>query len=102
MDTPLVVGRVGEDIMENIELSGEMVRRVIKIIEADEDKREMVLGLMDHLDIRRGQSVWSEVREHIGPWVLARPGMEEVSMEIVERVVGIIRTNSIKWEQQCD
>ena len=101
MDTPLVVGRVSENIMENIELSGEMVRRVIEIIEADEDKREMVLGLMDHLDTRRGQSVWSEVREHIGPWVLARPGMEEVSMEMVERVVGIIRTNSIKWDSSA-
>ena len=100
VDTPLVVGTVGEDVMENIELSGEMVRRVIEIIEADEDMRERVLGLMDHLDIRRGQAVWDEVREHIGPWVLARPGMEEVSLETVERVVGIIRTNSIKWDQQ--
>ena len=99
VDKPLVVGTVGEDVMENIELSGEMVRMVIEIIEADEDRREMVLGLMDHLDTRRGQAVWDEVREHIGPWVLARPGMEEVSLETVERVVGVIRTNSIKWER---
>ena len=99
LDRPLVVGRVAEDVMENIELSGEAVRRVIEVIEADEDRSEAVLRLQGHLETRRRQPVWAEVRDYIGPWVLARPGMEEVSLEMVERVVAILRTNSIKWEE---
>ena len=40
VDTPLVVGRVTEDVMENIEHSGEVVRRLIEIMETDEDMKK--------------------------------------------------------------
>ena len=69
----------------------------MNLMEADEIKRELILKLGGHLGVRRQQGVWREVTEFIHPWVAAQPGMQGTSLDTVETIVGIIRTNSIRW-----
>ena len=69
----------------------------MNLMEADEIKRELILKLGGHLGVRRQQAVWREVTEFIHPWVAAHPGMQGTSLDTVETIVGIIRTNSIRW-----
>ena len=69
----------------------------MNLMEADKIKRELILKLGGHLGVRRPQGVWREVTEFIHPWVAAQPGMQGTSLDTVETIVGIIRTNSIRW-----
>ena len=80
-----------------IECVSRLLLSVMNLMEADEIKRELILKLGGHLGVRRQQGVWREVTEFIHPWVAAQPGMQGTSLDTVETIVGIIRTNSIRW-----
>ena len=80
-----------------IECVSRLLLSVMNLMEADEIKRELILKLGGHLGVRRQQGVWREVTEFIHPWVTAQHGMEGTSLDTVETIVGIIRTNSIRW-----
>ena len=72
------------------------VIRVLRKMKEDPEVMEMVLRLMDHLEERRGEEMWTDVTEHLVPWVTSH-GFADVEPELMERIVGIIRTNSVKW-----
>ena len=58
----------------------------------------MVDRLMDHLDLRRGDaSKWDFVKLRTLPLILDQCGLQ-CDPELVERIIGIFRTNSVKWE----
>lgn len=99
VDTPCVIGHTSEDIMENIRMTGEVVIEILDVIKEDESRGQMILNLSDHLEARRKENVWREVTDFIVPWVTSQPGKEKVSSEMIERIVGITRTNSIKWSR---
>ena len=72
------------------------VIRILDNIRNNPDVMEMVLRLMDHLEERRKEDIWSDVTEHLIPFVTSL-GYENVAPELLEKIVGIIRTNSVKW-----
>ena len=72
------------------------VIRILRKMREDPEVMEMVLRLMDHLEERRGEKMWTDVTEHLVPWVTSH-GFADVEPELMERIVGIIRTNSVKW-----
>lgn len=55
--------------------------------------------LMDHLEERRKEDKWDFIREHVLPLINERCG-EPCEPEIIERIIGIFRTNSVKWEDK--
>ena len=99
VDKPCLIGYTSQDIFENIKLTGEAIMEILDVIKEDESQGELFLNLSDHLEARRQELVWSEVTDYIVPWVTSQPGREMVSSKIIERIVGIIRTNSIKWSR---
>jgi len=71
------------------------VIRMLKKMRDDQEAMEMLLRLKDHLEERRGDEIWTEVTDNLVPWVTSHGfGVET---ELIERIVGIICTNSVKW-----
>jgi len=60
----------------------------------------MVDRLMDHLDLRRKEKKWDFIRDEVLPLIVSRCGYTDCDPEVIERIVGIFRTNSVKWEQR--
>ena len=58
--------------------------------------KERVLRLMDHLQERRKEKNWRNVVEDLIAFIKCNV-FADIEDEVVERIVGIIRTNSIRW-----
>jgi len=93
-----VIQRIGAGGREDtVDVSAAVgVIRMLKKMDDDPEVKERVLRLMDHLEERRSEEIWREVTEHIVPWVTSH-GFAGVDPKLLERIVGIIRTNSVKW-----
>ena len=71
--------------------------RLLAVRRQDPATWAMVDRLMDHLAARRREPRWDFVREEVVPLIVARCG-EQVEAALLERIIGIFRTNSVKWE----
>eukprot|EP00092_Neocalanus_flemingeri_P018319 GFUD01019828.1.p1 GENE.GFUD01019828.1~~GFUD01019828.1.p1 ORF type:complete len:515 (+),score=161.30 GFUD01019828.1:38-1582(+) len=72
------------------------VIRMLKKMRDHPEVMDMVLRLMDHLEERRAEEIWTDVTGSLVPWITSH-GFGGIEPELVERIVGIIRTNSVKW-----
>ena len=72
--------------------------RLLAVKEARPEVWRMVERLMDHLEQRRQESSrWEFVRLRTLPLIREQCGLQ-CPPELVERIIGIFRTNSVKWE----
>ena len=58
------------------------VIRILDNIKNNPDVMKMVLRLMDHLEVRRKEDIWSDVTEHLIPFVTSL-GYENVGPELL-------------------
>lgn len=59
--------------------------------------------LMDHLEERRKGEPWRFVTENVLPFLEANCSPAyQLDSEVVERIIGIFRTNSVKWEADVE
>jgi len=86
-----------QDIVDLFSAVG--VIRMLMRMNDDAAMCEVVLRLMDHLAVRRREDGWVVVTDHLVPWVMSL-GITNSSPELIERIVGIIRTNSVKWARE--
>ena len=76
--------------------------RMLAVKEARPEVWAMVDRLMDHLEVRREDSTkWDFVKLRTLPLILS-DGDQHRDPELVERIIGIFRTNSVKWEVKLD
>ena len=75
--------------------------RMLSVMETRPDIWEMVDKLMDHLEARRKEPKWDFIRENVLPLIVDRCG-SDVKPEVIERIIGIFRTNSVKWEKRLE
>ena len=75
--------------------------RMLSVKDNDPDTWKMVDNLMDHLDQRRSESKWDFVRENVLPLIVDRCGYD-CEQDVIERIIGIFRTNSVKWEKKFE
>ena len=75
--------------------------RMLSVMRNSPDTWEMVDNLMDHLEARRKEKKWDFVRDNVLPLIVERCGYD-VKPEVIERIVGIFRTNSVKWEKRLE
>ena len=73
--------------------------RMLEVKRTDPDTWEMVDKLMDHLEQRRQEDKWMFVQENVVPLIVSRCGYD-CDPGLVERIIGIFRTNSVKWEKK--
>ena len=74
---------------------------MLEVQRTDPDTWQMVDRLMDHLGQRRSEEKWDFVRENVLPLIVNQCGYD-CDPELVERIIGIFRTNSVKWEKKSD
>ena len=75
--------------------------RMLSVKKNRPDIWEMVDKLMDHLEARRKEHKWDFIRENVLPLIVERCG-SDVKPEVIERIIGIFRTNSVKWEKRLE
>jgi len=63
---------------------------------------DRVARLMDHLEERRAEDKWRYVTDVVLPLITKRCSVnkEEGDEELMESIIGIFRTNSVKWERE--
>ena len=75
--------------------------RMLNVRERSGDTWEMVDKLMDHLGDRRLEAKWSYVIDQVIPVIRDQCG-HTCNTQLIERIIGIFRTNSVKWERKLD
>ena len=73
--------------------------RMLHVMRTRPDIWEQVDRLMDHLEDRRKEDKWDFIRDDVLPLITQRCG-SLCEPDIVERIIGIFRTNSVKWEDK--
>ena len=73
--------------------------RMLHVMRTRPDIWEQVDRLMDHLEDRRKEDKWDFIRDDVLPLITQRCG-SLLEPDIVERIIGIFRTNSVKWEDK--
>ena len=72
------------------------VIRMLHSIRDNKEEEEKVLRLMDHLMERRKEKTWRSVENDLIPFIKNHWNADE-NVDVVEKIVGIIRTNSVVW-----
>jgi len=73
--------------------------RMLHVMRTKPEVWQQVDRLMDHLEGRRKEDKWSFVTDHVIPLITERCGVA-CEPELLERIIGIFRTNSVKWEDK--
>jgi len=73
--------------------------RMLHMMRTRPDIWEQVDRLMDHLEERRKEERWDFVTDNVLPLITKRCG-SSYETDVIERIIGIFRTNSVKWEDK--
>ena len=97
MECQLIQKKEGRDIKDTGDTFAAVgVIRMLFNMREKPDEMEKVMRLMNHLQARRKEKIWDNMIDDLIPFVMSH-GYDDVEAELLESLVGIIRTNSVKW-----